>query len=272
MKYVNLIDYIKSSKDNSDREGCFARFKIDKLKDNRLVLTRNKIFCENDSGLISSSLILDKNGRPITTSEDGSCIASLKDIEEFLNSCVVCLDVAESDVDPLAVWLRGYSEYDLGGTLLEYSQENELRKTSNPKDVIMMSYLRTSESHRKIGMARRLVDEVSKFGSLSGYDKMCGIGSPLEDGFFINNKTLEELGFYVEYEECCKKSKKSCDVLSGVVDLAIFYSRLGFNIYPMGNTFYIEKRIDKEHTTKKDEIFLKRQKSVLDEETIMFGR
>lgn len=272
MKYVNLIDYIKSSKDNCGREGCFARFKIDKLKDNKLILTRNKIFHENDSGLISSSLILDKNGRPITTSEDGSYIVSLKDIEDVLNGCFIGLDVAESDIDPLEVWLRGYSKYDLGGSLLEYSQEKELRKTASHKDVIMMSYLRTADSHRKMGMARRLVDEVSRFGSLSGYDKMCGIGSPLEDGFCVSNKTLEEMGFYVEYEECCRKSKKACDVLSGVVDLAIFYSRLGFNIYPMGNTFYIERRIDKEHTTKTDELFLKRKQSVLDEETIMFGR
>ena len=105
------------------------------------------------------------------------------------------------------------------------------------------------------------------------YKLLCGIGIPLEKGFCIYNKTMQEMGFYLDYEKQSQKSGYAqYDPLSGVVDLAIFYSRLGFDIYPMGESFIIERKVDCDIPTKRQEMFLKATKSKLDEETVLFQK
>jgi GNAT superfamily N-acetyltransferase len=144
---------------------------------------------------------------------------------------------------------------------------------NNGLSALSISYLNTHKSHRKMGLAKKMISDVEKMAWFNDYKLLCGIGIPLEKGFCVYNKTMQEMGFYLDYEKRSHKGGYAeYDPLSGVVDLAIFYSRLGFDIYPMGESFIIERKVDCGIPSKKQEMFLKAAKSKLDEETILFQK
>ena len=272
MKKIEVMEYLNASKDPVAALGCFVRFKIDRLKDGRLLLVRNKMEQNGEFGAISSSLILDKKGRPITTSERGAKIATFDDVEQMLRGYYVGLDVFESDWDDFMKEQEG--GFDLGGSMLEYSKSIGYEESENAGlAALSISYLQSHKSHRKMGLAKRMVSNVEKMAWLNKYKLLCGIGVPLEKGFCVYNKNMQEMGFYFDYERQSKKNGySSFDPLGGVVDLAIFYSRLGFDIYPMGESFVIEKKLDEVNPTRADKMFLGAEASKLDTDVVLFEK
>ena len=272
MKKVEVMEYLNASKDPVAALDCFVRFKIDRLNDGRLLLVRNKMEQNGQFGAISSSLILDKKGKPISTNERGTKIATFDDIEQMLRGYYVGLDVFESDWDE---FMRGQEGgFDLGGSMLEYSKSIGYEESENAGfSALSISFLQSHKSHRKMGLARRMVSDVEKMAWFNGYKLLCGIGVPLEKGFCVYNKSMQEMGFYFDYEKQSKKNGYSkFDPLGGVVDLAIFYSRLGFDIYPMGESFVIEKKVEAEKPTRADKMFLGAEKSKLDTDVVLFEK
>ncbi len=272
MKKIEVMDYLKASKEPTASLDCFVRFKIDRLKDGRLLLVRNKMEQNAEFGAISSSLILDKKGRPIVTEEKGTRFASFDDIEQMLNHCYISLDAFETEWDEFMQSEKG--GIDLGGSLLEYSKTVGYEEGVNAgMPAMSISYLQSHESHRKMGLAKRMIADVEKLAWFQDYQLLCGIGIPLEKGFCVYNKNMREMGFYFDYEKTSKRNGySSFDPLGGVVDLAIFYSRLGFDIYPMGESFVIEKKIETLKSSKNDKMFLGTEESKLDQDIIAFEK
>ena len=272
MKRVKVTDYLKASKDAGATLDCFVRFKINRLDDGKLVLVRNKMSEGGEFGTLSSSLILSKNGRAVRSKDKLAGVATFDDIEEMLNNCYVSLDVFESDWEDFLNDQKGGIE--LGGSILEYGKSIGYDEGENAGlDALSLSYLCTHKSHRQMGFARRMIANAEKLAWFNDYKLLCGIGVPLEKGFTLYNKSMHEMGFYVDYEkQSTKNGYTYFNPLSGVVDLAIFYSRLGFNIYPMGESFVIEKKVENDKPTKKDEAFFKAQPSKLDSDIILFER
>lgn len=272
MKKVKVTDYLKASKDPAATLDCFVRFKINRLDDGKLVLIRNKMNESGDFGSLSSSLILSKSGRIVKTQEKIAGVATFDDIEQMLNNCYVSLDVFESDWEEFLESQKGGIE--LGGSILEYGKSIGYDEGENAGlAALSLSYLNTHKSHRQMGLARRMIANAEKLAWFNDYKLLCGIGVPLEKGFSLYNKSMQEMGFYVDYEkQSTKNGYTYFNPLSGVVDLAIFYSRLGFNIYPMGESFVIEKKVENGKPTKKDEAFFKAQPSKLDKDIVLFER
>lgn len=272
MKKVKLTEYLKASKDPSAALDCYVRFKIDRLGDGKLLLTRNKMNKDAEFGSLSSSLILGKNGKSIKTKEALSGVATFDDVEQMLNNCYVALDVFESDWDEFMKEQEG--GIDLGGSILEYSRSIGYDEGENAGlSALSISYLSSHKSHRQMGLAKRMVESVEKMAWFNDYKLLCGIGIPLEKGFCVYNKSMQEMGFYFDYEKQSKKNGYSqFDPLGGVVDLAIFYSRLGFDIYPMGESFVIEKKSECKKPSKRDEMFFKAKESKFDKDIVIFEK
>ena len=178
MKKIEVMEYLRASKDPVVSFDCFVRFKIDRLKDGRLVLVRNKMTQNSESGVLSSSLILSKNGKMIKTKENVLGVFSFDDVEQMLNGCYVALDAFESDWDDSMQSQEG--GFDLGGSLLEYSKSIGYDEgENNGLSALSISYLNTHCSHRKMGFARKMISDAEKMAWFNDYKLLCGIGIPL---------------------------------------------------------------------------------------------
>ena len=268
---MDLMEFLKRSKDASCTEECYVRFKVKKLEDGRLVLTKNIMSKDIDNGELSMSLILDKNGNPILTTESPVGIISLDDVEQMFNGCVVDLNVpngvAKEDVDGLNI--------NLGDSELEYStiSAEEAKEFFFPMDSLSLDFLRTDTNQRKMGFAKRMVAEADKFAILNGFGSMSGMGIPFDRNFCIENKTLNDWGFIMQYKKTCERKRIKFDPVGAVVNLAVFYKRLGFDIYPIDSGYFlIEKRVSDTKPTKNDAMFLKGISSSLDEDAVLFEK
>ena len=273
MKEIELMEYIKRSKDRKCTKDCFVRFKVKRLEDGRLLLFRNVMSRKLNSGELSMGVVLDKTGKPISTSDSTVGIVSLDDVEQMLNGCLVELlapDVNLGMLEP-SRWL----DINLGVSNLEYQKvtKEDAKEFYFPTDSLSIEYLRTDDSYRKMRFARRLVSEADKIAQLNGLGYLCGLGVPFDKDFYIVNKTLNDFGVSLQFEKYCKKRNIQFEPMGAIVNLAIFYSRLGFEIYPIeSGHFLIQKKAGDINPTKQDEAFLKAKKSVLDQSSILFER
>lgn len=274
MKMVDLIEHVKSSKDPNIAGEFFVRFKIKKLEDGRLMLVRSMTNEQVESGSISTSPIFDKNGRPMSLNDLPEGVLSMNEVEKMLNGCLVGLAVPSS-VEDEDFKRFGWISSNLGGAELEYSaiSREEADAYSLPVETLALDFLNTNMAYRKMGFARGLIQNADKFAQLNNFRVMFGIGIPFDKEFCIFNKTMNEWGFVMQYQKTCKERQIEFDPQGAVVNLAVFYKRLGFDIYPIeSGHFLIEKRTSESAISKNDEKFLKAKKSELDNDVILFER
>lgn len=273
MEQFDLMEYIKRSKDIKCKKECYVRLKIKRLEDGRMVLLRNVMSKESVNGELSMGLILDKTGKPISTKTGYVGIMSIDDIEQMLDGCVVGIDASG-----LALDLTNYSAWlnlNLGVSQLEYQQilKEEAREFFLPMDSLSIEYLRTDKNYQKMRFARRLVGEADKIAHLNGLGYLCGLGVPFNNKFFIENKTQEDWAVVMQFKKTCEKRGIEFEPMGANVNLAVFYNRLGFDIYPIeSGNFLIERKVCDLSPTKYDADFLKAESSDLDENTILIER
>lgn len=274
MKIVDLMDYVKRAKDPANTKGCFIRFKIKKLDDGSLILVRNMVDRRIDNGAFGMSLILDKEGKPISLKDLPDGIVTIDEVDKMLNGAFTGLAVP-SCIDEKDFNKFGWISSNLGGAELEYSAINgeEARYYDFPIETLSLNFLNTNQAFRKMGFAKRLLKEADKFAQLNKFKVMFGMGIPFDKDFCITNKTFNEYGFILQYQKVCKEKQIEFDPLGAIVNLALFYKRLGFKIYPMESGFFlIEKSSGSEAVCTEDELFLKASETELDEDAILFEK
>lgn len=270
MKKIDLMEYVKRTKDPSVTDEYFVRFKIKKLEDGKLILVRNMVDRQIDNGALSMSPILNRKGEPVVINDVPVGIVSVSDVEKMLNGASVPVFVGGEDFQKF-----GWTISNLAGSELEYSTitNEEMDMYDFPVDTLSLNFLGTNNAYRKMGFAKNLLKEADKFAQLNKFSLMYGTGIPFDRDFCIFNKTLNEWGFIMQYQKTCTDRQIEFDPLGAVINLALFYKRLGFDIYPMQSGYFIiEKHSGKEPLSKDDSLFLKVEKTALDDDAILFER
>lgn len=272
MGNMDLLDYIKASREDAAKEGNFVRFRIDADKNGQLFIARNKKFEEFDMGTISLSPILggSADSKKLFDSVPHG-ITKMDDIKSMLTGAKVIL----SDGEPLDAYepnrVNTPANRDLGGAIVEYVADDidDAHIGGDPTKMFVPMLL-TDDRLRKNGYAKFLLSQVEKYGSVNGYDAVYGVGSAIDMGFRYSNKEAKDKLFYNYYMQ--KYRDKNAKLIRPAANLALLYRHMGYSISPLGSYFIFSKDVKSIDASNSDMAYLHNDTTALDFDDIVLGK